>query len=91
MFVTAFDWSKQMNDVPDKVPRMLTINETAKEAHLPRHFVWKLVKEKRIHYVMAGWKYLINFNLFIDFLNTGEEPAEAEPEVINNGRIRRLS
>ena len=80
-----------MTDAPNHVPRMTTIDETARMANVPKHFVRQLVIQNRVVHVKAGRKYLINFDRFIDYLNSGEEQAEAEPEVICNGRIRRLS
>ena len=54
-----------------KIPRMLPIQTIADECGFSYKTLWKLCKENKIIYVKAGNKYLINFDKFIDFLNTG--------------------
>jgi len=58
-------------------PTMLTIKQTAEQSGLAMHYVRQLCLQKKICYVMAGQKYLINFEKFIEFLNTGDSPAPA--------------
>jgi hypothetical protein len=66
---------------------MLTINETADKAGLARHFVRQLVLNNSIVHVKAGCKFLINWERFVDYLNSGE-PAKQEHH--DYGKIRRL-
>ena len=58
------------------VPTMLTISETAEQSGLAKHYVRQLCLQNKIRHVRAGNKYLINFEMFVEFLNTGE-PAYA--------------
>lgn len=62
-----------VTSTPDEqpIPTMLTINEVAKRTNLSYNFVYKLCKNNEIIYVKAGCKYLINFEKFLEFLNTG--------------------
>lgn len=55
------------------LPRMRTIKQTAAETGVAEYFVRRLVKQDKIKYVQAGRKVLINLDLFIDFLNGGEQ------------------
>lgn len=61
--------------VSTKVPRMRTIKQTAQETGLHEYFVRQLVKQDKIKYIRAGRKVLINLDLFIDYLNSGEQGA----------------
>ena len=65
-----------------KLPKMLTIKETATVFGLPFNFVRRAVLDNRIVYVKAGKKYLINAEKFAEWLNAGEQPAEPEPNSI---------
>ena len=68
-------------------PTMLTINQTADRSGLARHYIRQLCVQNKIVYIKAGNKYLINFDRFVEFLNTGESSAP-----INTvGGIRALS
>lgn len=71
----------------DKMPTMLTINETAARSGLARHYLRQLCVQGRICYVKAGSKYLINFERLVEFLNTGES---VEHEYPTTGTIREL-
>lgn len=55
-----------------KLPTMLLIKETAKRSGLPEHFIRAAVNDGRIVHVRAGRKILINYDKFIEFLNTGD-------------------
>lgn len=57
----------------NKVPTMLTIAEVAKLTGLPEHFIRTAVNDGRIVSVRAGRKILINYEKFIEYLNTGDE------------------
>ena len=52
-------------------PEMLTIKEVALRTGVSEHFIRILCKKKEIVYVKSGTKYLINYNKFQEFLNTG--------------------
>lgn len=69
------------------IPTMLTIKETAQKAGLAEHYVRQLILQNKVIHVKAGKKYLINFELFVNFLNTGECTAPTEA---TTGTIRRL-
>lgn len=63
-----------MNDINIRpLPRMRTIKQTAAETGVAEYFVRRLVKQDKIKYVQAGRKVLINLDLFVDFLNGGEQ------------------
>ena len=53
-------------------PRMLTIKEVSKESGVSEHFVRSLCWQNKITYVKAGRKFLINYDRYVDYLNTGE-------------------
>lgn len=54
------------------VPRMRTINETAKETGFPTYAIRQLVKARKIVFVQCGNKVLVNLDRFIEYLNSGE-------------------
>lgn len=54
---------------------MRTIRQTAEETGLHEYFIRQLVKQDRIKYVKAGRKVLINLDLLIEYLNSGEQGA----------------
>ena len=56
-----------------KIPRMVPIQTVADECGFSYKTLWKMCKENQIVYIKAGNKYLINFEKFIEFLNTGEQ------------------
>jgi len=72
--------------VQNEVPVMLTINETATKTNLAKHYIRQCCLKNQIVHVRCGKRILINFNKFIEFLNTGD-PTENEAP----GKIRRLS
>lgn len=53
------------------IPQMLTIKELAERTKLSYNFIRKLCLGNKIVYIKSGTKYLVNYNKFIDFLNTG--------------------
>ena len=77
-----------MNNLNEKLPQMLTINEAAKEAGLKTYFVRQLVLQNKIKYVKSGRKYLINLNSLIGFLNAGENKPASNT---GNEKIRKVS
>lgn len=62
-----------ITSTPDKksLPTMLTIKELSKRTNLSYNFIRQLCLKKEIVYVRSGKKYLINYDKFIDYLNTG--------------------
>lgn len=55
------------------VPRMATIKETVRLTGIPEYALRRLVREKRIVYIMVGNRVMVNVDRLIDYLNTGEE------------------
>lgn len=53
-------------------PRMLTIRQCAATGILPEVTIRRLVKEKRIAFVMVGNRALVNFDRLVDTLNKGD-------------------
>lgn len=68
-------------------PTMLTIDQTAKRAGVAKHFVRQLVINKKVVSVSAGNKYLVNWERFVDYLNSGDQ---LEPTPQATGKIRAL-
>lgn len=60
-----------MNGI-NTIPRMRTIAEVSKETGIPYHTIRQWCIEDKIVFKMAGNKYLINLDKFIEFLN-GEQ------------------
>ncbi|MBR4555266.1 MAG: DNA-binding protein [Ruminococcus sp.] len=62
-----------MNDcVIQALPRMRTIKAAAAETGLAVFFVRQLIKKRKIKFVCAGRKYLVNLDSLISYLNEGE-------------------
>ena len=59
------------NVIELKIPRMVPIQTLADECGFSYKTLWKLCKENKIVHIRTGNKYLINFDKFIEFLNTG--------------------
>lgn len=60
-------------DETQTIPKMVTVKEAAKLTGMTEYFIRNKLRNNEIVYVKTGTKYLINFNLFIDFLN-GKQP-----------------
>lgn len=56
-----------MND--QRIPRIRTIRETAKETGVSEYSIRQLVRENKIYYLKSGTRFLLNLDYFIDFLN----------------------
>ena len=64
-----------------QIPKMLTIEETAKTFNLPKNFIRQAVLDGRIVHVKAGKKFLINAHKVEEWLNTGDmSPPGAMPK-----------
>jgi len=71
----------------NQIIKMMTIDETAAEFGLARHFVRQAVLGSKVVHVKAGKKYLINREKFAEWLNNGEQNEQPEQP---QGVIRRL-
>ncbi|HEY5556674.1 DNA-binding protein [Acetobacterium sp.] len=58
------------------IPRMRTIRQTADETGFAYCNIMQLCKQNKIVHVKAGTKYLVNFDKFIDYLNTGDKEQD---------------
>ncbi len=54
-----------------QIPRMRSIKEVVEETGIPYHTIRQWCISGMIIYIKTGNKYLINFDKFIEFLNTG--------------------
>ena len=73
--------------IPNEVPVMLTINETAAKTNLAKHYVRQCCLKNQIVHVRCGKRILINFNKFIEFLNTGDGQGDSTE---TQGKVRKL-
>lgn len=55
------------------IPTMVTISQAAGHTGLSYDCIRKLCLQKKIVYIRAGCKYMINLEKLIEFLNQGEE------------------
>lgn len=55
-----------------KLPNMKSIKEMAQLTGLSYSFLRQLCLQNKIIHIRTGKKYLINYDRFIDYLNTGE-------------------
>ncbi len=67
-----------------KIPRMLTIRETAELFGLPVHFVRQKVNLGEVVAVKAGRKFLVNIARFADYLNGCTVPTNQSRSTENN-------
>ena len=58
------------------IPTMLTIKEAAEKTGVSYDCIRKLCLQNKIVHIRAGTKYLINFEKFVDYLNTGDGEEE---------------
>ena len=61
-----------------QIPVMLPIREAANQTGLSYDFIRKLCLEDRIVYVRAGKKFLINMDMFVDYLNGKDSTGDRE-------------
>jgi len=66
-----------------QIPKMLTIEQTAKAFGLPKNFVRQAVADGRIVHVKAGKKHLINAQKVEEWLNTGDNQTLPKAESQN--------
>ena len=55
------------------IPTMITIKEASIQTGLSYEYIRKLCLQKKIVFVKAGCKYLINMEKLVEFLNQGEQ------------------
>jgi len=70
----------------NEVPTMTTIIETAEKTGLAKHYIRQCCLKNKVVHVRCGKRILINFNKFVDFLNTGDTLSANEPQ----SKIRKL-
>lgn len=54
-------------------PTMVTLNEASAQSGLSYDYLRKLCLQKKIVYVRAGCKYLVNLENLVEYLNRGEK------------------
>lgn len=57
----------------NEIPEMVTIRQAAVRTGLSYDYLRKLCLQRKIVFVKAGTKYLINMGKLAAFLNSGEE------------------
>ena len=81
------NYLRRVKKMPNDIPQMMTIKETAKNTGLAEYYIRQCCLNNKIVYVRCGKRILVNFNKFIEFLNTGEQINQAEqPQT----KIRKL-
>ena len=55
------------------IPTMVTLNEASAQSGLSYDYLRKLCLQKKIVYVRAGCKYLVNLEKLVEYLNQGEK------------------
>jgi len=70
-----------------EIPKMLTIDQAAKETGLSKHYIRQLCVTRQIVFVKAGKKYLINLSKLVDFFN-GDTTSTTLPDGEN--KIMRI-
>lgn len=61
----------------DKKPHICTIRQLAKETGIAEYAIRLWVKQERFRTLRSGKKYLINYDIFMQFLNGEDETEEA--------------
>lgn len=59
-----------------KIPTMVGIREAANKTGLSYDCIYKLCLQKKIVFVRAGKKYLINLEKFVEYLNRGQTAGD---------------
>lgn len=60
-----------------KAPTMKTVKEIMDETGFSYRHLVRLCHEDKIVYIKAGKKFLINYEKFIEYLNTGDKNADS--------------
>jgi len=70
--ITNIEDIKVEENKPIKVPTMCSIKEMQEKTGFTYRQLMRMCKENKISHIRTGNKYLINYEKFIDYLNTGE-------------------
>ena len=64
--------NKMNNTITLKLPVMKTIKEIMTETGFSYRHISQLCHQNKIVYIRTGKKFLINYEKFIEYLNTGD-------------------
>lgn len=59
-----------MDNILPTAPRMVTIKELSRLTSISEYAIRRLCLTKQIVFIKSGTKYLINYDRFIDYLNS---------------------
>ena len=68
------------------IPTMVSIKEASRQTGISYEFIRQLIRERKIIYVRAGVKFLVNMESLVEYLSTGEQhdsAADQEQELFN--------
>ena len=72
-FKTESEVLEEIRDhVREKAPEMVSLRECSRRTGVSYDAIRKLCLLNKIVFIKCGSKYLINFNKFCEYLNTGE-------------------
>lgn len=73
----------------NKIPHICTIKQLATETGISEYCIRQWVKQGAFKVLRSGKKYLINYDVFIKFLVSGEEnqPTSAPPTYYGIRRV----
>lgn len=63
---------KGNNHFEQRIPEMVSIREAARRTGMSYAFIRKLCQEKKIVYVQAGSRCMVNFSFLVDYLQHGK-------------------
>lgn len=59
------------------IPTMVSIKEASRQTGISYKFIRQLIRERKIIYVRAGVKFLVNMESLVEYLRTGEQHDSA--------------
>ena len=59
------------------IPTMVSIKEASRQTGISYEFIRQLIRERKIIYVRAGVKFLVNMESLVEYLITGEQHDSA--------------
>lgn len=59
------------------IPTMVSIKEASRQTSISYEFIRQLIRERKIIYVRAGVKFLVNMESLVEYLSTGEQHDSA--------------
>nr|DAS21526.1 MAG TPA: DNA binding domain protein [Caudoviricetes sp.] len=59
------------------IPTMVSIKEASRQTGISYEFIRQLIRERKIIYVRAGVKFLVNMESLVEYLSTGEQHDSA--------------